>query len=96
MVSAVAGLEIGEPGYREILFKPRPGGTITWAEARLRLSHGEVAIRWELKDKELHLDLIVPPQCRATLSLPPGWQTSTPAGLDPGSHKIIARRTEAL
>jgi len=35
MVSTVAGLEIAEPGYRKILFKPRPGGTITRAEASL-------------------------------------------------------------
>ena len=89
MVSTVAGLEISEPGYRKILFKPRPGGTITWAEAKLRTPQGDAAIRWELKDGKLELDLTVPQGSEAELSLPKGWKGSADA-LKPGTHKITA------
>jgi alpha-L-rhamnosidase len=89
MVSTVAGLEIGAPGYKKILFKPRPGGTITWAEAKLRTPQGDTAIRWELKNGKLVLDLTVPPGSEAELSLTSGWKAEAGA-LKPGTHKITA------
>jgi alpha-L-rhamnosidase len=89
MVSTVAGLEIADPGYRKILFKPRPGGTITWAEAKLRTVHGEAAIRWELKDRKLELTLTVPSGCAAELSLPKGYAWATSA-FAPGTHQVTA------
>jgi alpha-L-rhamnosidase len=92
MISTVAGLEMAEPGYRKILFKPRPGGTITWAEASLLTPFGQTSIRWELKDGTFHLDLVVPPKSEATLSLPGGWKTDT-TYLRPGSHHLVAKRT---
>lgn len=90
MVSTVAGLEIAEPGYKKILFKPRPGGTITWAEAKLKTPLGETAIHWELKDKTLSLTLTVPAGSEAKLSLPEGWKASTTA-FGPGTHKVTAQ-----
>jgi alpha-L-rhamnosidase len=90
MVSTVAGLEIGAPGYKEILFKPRPGGSITWAEARLRTLQGEAGIHWELKGKTLHLKLTVPRGSTATLSLPKGWKSGKTA-FTTGTHKVVAK-----
>jgi alpha-L-rhamnosidase len=90
MVSTVAGLEIGAPGYKKILFKPRPGGTITWAEAKLATPQGETGIRWELKGKTLNLRLTVPAGSQAALSLPKGWKTGTKS-FAPGTHKVVAK-----
>jgi alpha-L-rhamnosidase len=89
MVSTVAGLEIGAPGYKGIRFKPRPGGTITWAEAKLRTPEGEAAIRWELKDGKLALDLTVPQGSEAELSLPEGWKAEE-RSFKAGTYKITA------
>jgi alpha-L-rhamnosidase len=89
MVSTVAGLEAAAPGYKEIRFKPRPGGTLTHAKAHLRTPHGEAAIRWELKDQALHLTLTVPEGTTARLDLPAGW-SSDRADLPPGTHNITA------
>ena len=94
-VSTVAGLEIAEPGYRKILFKPRPGGTITSAEAKLLTPHGEAAIRWELSGRTLKLHLTVPPGSEAILSLPEGWTTASTAFAS-GTHEIMASRMNAL
>ena len=89
MVSTAAGLQFdpAQPGYRHIIFKPRPGGTLTWAEARLESPHGEASIRWELKDGSLALELVVPEESTATLDLPRPWNPPcTPLG--PGTRRL--------
>jgi alpha-L-rhamnosidase len=91
MVSTVAGLEIAEPGYKKILFKPRPGGTLTSASARLLTGHGEASIAWELSEHTLRLALTVPAGSTAELSLPSGWK-SPKTRLGPGTHRLTASR----
>ncbi len=90
MVSTVAGLEIAEPGYRKILFKPRPGGSISQASAKLQTPFGVVSISWELKNNRLHLELEVPPGTSAELSLPGEWRSDQTGPLSQGSHSIEA------
>lgn len=93
MVSTVAGLEIGAPGYRKILFKPRPGGTLTWAEASLKTAQGRISIHWKLKAKDLHISLTIPNGCEAELSLPAGWNLKKTRNLEPGKHDLIAKKS---
>ncbi|MGB8352479.1 MAG: family 78 glycoside hydrolase catalytic domain [Chthoniobacteraceae bacterium] len=89
MYRTVAGLELDteEPGYRHIIFRPRPGGTITWAEASLRTPHGETSIRWELKEGEFHVSFSVPDGCRATFEPPPGYEGKVSSHAA-GSHNV--------
>jgi alpha-L-rhamnosidase len=88
MYGAVAGLELdpAQPGYRHILFRPRPGGTLTWAEASLDTVHGPAAIRWERDGASLKLDLTVPDGAEATLQPPPGYGPDR--NLPPGRHAV--------
>jgi alpha-L-rhamnosidase len=94
MYRSVAGLDLdpAEPGYKKIIFRPRPGGTITWAEASLETAQGRVAIHWDLKDSELHLQVTVPNGSSAKLSLPEGYTAQGPTELGAGNHTIIARK----
>ena len=90
MVRSVAGLDLDpdEPGYCHIIFRPRPGGTLTWAEAKLQTAYGETRIRWEKSDAgDLTLDLVVPPGARATLHPPTGHGESRT--LPVGQHRLI-------
>ena len=75
MYRSVAGLELDpeEPGYRHIIIRPRPGGSLRWAEAKLRTPFGQASIRWELEGSRLLLDFEVPEKCRATLRPPPRY-----------------------
>ena len=93
MVSTVAGLELDpvETGYKKIVFKPRPGGTLTWAKATLETPQGKAGIHWQLKDEELHLELTVPSGSEAILSLADGWKSNSSL-FTPGEHRVIARR----
>jgi alpha-L-rhamnosidase len=91
MVRSVAGLELdpANPGYRHIIFRPRPGGTITWAEAELQTPQGRTRIRWDQTRAGIKLDLTVPRGARATLQPPAGYGRAKP--LAPGRHRIVLK-----
>jgi alpha-L-rhamnosidase len=92
MVRSVAGLELdaAEPGYRHIIFRPRPGGSITWAQADLETLHGRTRIHWALGKVGLKLDLLVPKGARATLQPPSGFGPALKLG--PGRHRMTLKK----
>jgi alpha-L-rhamnosidase len=89
MYKTVAGLELDpeDPGYRHIIFRPRPGGSLTWAEASLQTPHGRASIHWEKSGGALKVEMRVPDGCRATL-LPPGNSTGSQS-FGPGCHPWV-------
>lgn len=89
MYESVAGLapDPAQPGYRHIVFRPRPGGGITWAEASLETAHGRVSIRWDRGPEELRVRLTVPSGTRATFHPPEGYAGET-LTLDPGIQEF--------
>lgn len=68
----VAGIEIdpAEPGYKHVLFQPRPGGGLTWARATLESPYGLVASAWRVSESGFHLNVTVPANARGTVRLP--------------------------
>jgi alpha-L-rhamnosidase len=68
----VAGLDADpdEPGYKHIVFRPQPGGGLTYARATLNTMYGLAASAWELEDGQFRLDVTVPPNTHATVRLP--------------------------
>lgn len=70
MHRTVAGLAPMEPGYRRILFAPRPGGGITSADAALETPNGRAAISWRIDRGELTAELVVPDGADAVVRLP--------------------------
>ena len=89
MYRSVAGLELDveDPGYRHIILRPRPGGSITSAKAELLTPQGPVAISWKLEKQTLVVDALVPDGARATFSPPPGYSQQG-AEWGPGQHSI--------
>jgi alpha-L-rhamnosidase len=85
----VAGLnpDPAEPGYRHTIFRPRPGGSLTWAEASLETIFGLVGIRWELDGETLRTHLTVPSGTRATLISPPEYGEEYRC-VPPGRHSF--------
>lgn len=81
----VAGLAPGSPGYKDILFRPRPGGGLTWATARHESPYGTVAISWELEGAALAVNLTVPTGASARLEL----DGREPVPFGPGTHTWV-------
>ncbi|MFF3967627.1 family 78 glycoside hydrolase catalytic domain [Streptomyces griseorubiginosus] len=76
----VAGLGASEPGYRGIVFRPRPGGGITWAHAAHESPYGRVEIRWDLDESGLTVRATVPTGTTARVDWPDGDVTVLPTG----------------
>lgn len=70
MHQVIGGLAPAAPGWKKIAIAPIPGGDITSAEAKFVSPYGEVSSRWEVADDGFHLEVSVPPNTRATVTLP--------------------------
>jgi hypothetical protein len=70
LYQVVAGIEIGAPGYKQIIFQPHPGGGLTSARATYHSLYGEIASSWQLVDGMFTLTVTVPSNTTATVRLP--------------------------
>lgn len=82
---SVAGLAPLEPGYRSILFRPRPGGGLTHASAAHETPYGRATIDWRLDGGELRVDVAVPTGASAVVDLPDGSRHEVGSG----SHAFV-------
>ena len=78
--TVVAGLCAETPGYRDVVFRPRPGGGLTWAAAAHESPYGRIAIRWEQLPRELQVHTTVPIGVRARIEWPDGAVTAVKSG----------------
>ena len=70
MYRVVAGIEIGTPGYKNILIQPHPDGRLTYAKASYESNYGTISSAWKIKDGNIFLDVIIPANTTATITLP--------------------------
>jgi alpha-L-rhamnosidase len=69
----VAGIDVdpdGGAGYRRVLVRPRPGGSLTHASAFVETHRGRIESAWALDGDELTLRLSLPPNTTARVVLP--------------------------
>jgi alpha-L-rhamnosidase len=84
----LAGLAPAEPGYRRLRIAPRPGGRLTSAAAAHETPYGTAEVAWTLEGEAFSLELTVPPNTDAEVSLPDG---SAPVDVGSGHHPSRAR-----
>jgi alpha-L-rhamnosidase len=72
MYAVVGGIDLDpdEPGYKHILMRPQPGGGLTSARAELKTGFGLIRSAWRLEDEQFAWQISVPPNTRATISIP--------------------------
>lgn len=76
MHQVIGGLAPAAPGWKKISVAPIPGGGITESNARFISPYGEVESRWRIADDGFHLEVSVPPNTRAIVSLPNGGEST--------------------
>ncbi|MGW1770266.1 family 78 glycoside hydrolase catalytic domain [Streptomyces sp. NPDC002104] len=80
----VGGIVPVAPGSRALVFRPRPGGDITWARTRHQTPYGTAALFWEQTDDTMSVQVTVPAGCTGTVELP----GRPPHALGPGEHTL--------
>ncbi|MDC7235113.1 MAG: alpha-L-rhamnosidase C-terminal domain-containing protein, partial [Spirochaetales bacterium] len=87
MYSDLAGINTDEdaPGYKRILFAPKPGGGIDSAEAEILTPYGKASISWEIRNDEFSCTVEVPVNAQAALILP---GDGSQKNLGSGSHSF--------
>jgi len=70
----VGGLAPAAPGYRTLRIAPRPGPGITSASTAHETPYGPAEVAWTLDGTSFTLDVSVPPNTTAEVSLPDGGE----------------------
>ena len=93
MYRTVAGIDLDTeiPGYQKIIFRPRPGGSLTSAQASLETPAGPASISWKLQESDLQVQILVPTNTQARLDPPSGYG-DTPLELQAGQHDLLLTR----
>lgn len=72
MYRVIAGIDTKEdaPGYRQIVIRPNPGGSLTEATGTLQTYYGQVKSSWQLQNGQFVLDVEIPANTTATVYVP--------------------------
>ncbi|HSH78034.1 MAG TPA: family 78 glycoside hydrolase catalytic domain [Herpetosiphonaceae bacterium] len=81
----VGGLAAAAPGYRHLDVHPRPGGGITHARARHCTPYGLAECTWTMETGWIAIEVVVPPNATASVTLPGGEATVHEVGS--GTHR---------
>jgi alpha-L-rhamnosidase len=66
----VAGLDAAEPGYRRVAIHPQPGGGLSGARATYESVHGLITSEWANENGRMRLNVTIPANTRALVTLP--------------------------
>ena len=96
----VAGIapDVDRPGYRHVIFAPKPAHGVEWARASIDTPYGPAAIDWRLEsagDLSVEVELpfgtsglFVPPVTTESVVVVDGETTSAPVALVSGHHTL--------
>lgn len=85
----LAGIQPLAPGYGRIGIAPHIPRKLEWAEARIETVHGLVASSWRKEGERVELDIVIPQNTTAVISLPSsdnGGREEQEVG--PGRHRF--------
>jgi alpha-L-rhamnosidase len=70
MFQSVAGIDMAQPGYQQLLIHPQPAPGLTWVKASYGSIHGRIATQWKTANGKLALVVSIPANTTATIVLP--------------------------
>jgi alpha-L-rhamnosidase len=71
MYQVLGGIDLdpAAPGYKRARIAPRPGGGVTSARAEIVTLYGPLSASWSIDEGGFHLDVVVPPNTSAEVTL---------------------------
>ena len=94
MYAKIAGIDYDEeqPGYKNIVFAPVIGGTLTHASAWHETPYGNVSSFWTRQNDMLEWRITIPANATGTLVFP----TSKTDGISVNGNKVAARELKKV
>lgn len=80
LFSHCAGIRPLKPGFEEVLIKPFPGGSLTFARAEYESCKGTIVSEWKCNDDVFILQVKIPDGVHARIELPDGTHTELSGG----------------
>jgi alpha-L-rhamnosidase len=71
LYSRVAGISVDSknPGYKNIIFSPNPGGGLTYAIASLETMYGPTCAKWQVQGDQIIYEIDIPANCSGEVIL---------------------------
>jgi len=68
----LAGIQpdIRQPGFKHIIIRPQPAGDLRWVRAEHLTPYGAVKVVWRIRKKQFVLEVTVPANTTALVTLP--------------------------
>jgi alpha-L-rhamnosidase len=70
MYRVSAGIEIGKPGYKQIIIQPHPTKRLEYSKASFESSYGTIRSGWERKNSKILVTVSIPVNTTAVIKLP--------------------------
>jgi len=70
MVENIGGIRNAAPAYRQITIAPEPDEKLTFARTHFTSIRGEISCEWKKADAKLLVNVVIPANTTATVSLP--------------------------
>lgn len=83
----VGGVRPKEAGWKVVEVRPVPAGDITSAETRFVSGFGEVKVSWQVEGDEFKMEVVVPPNAKAEVTVPGGETEEVGSGRHEFSKK---------
>ena len=68
--SGLLGISADAPGFGRIVIKPQPVGDLAWAKGHYDSMYGRIQCSWKHDGDKLTLEITIPPNTTATVSVP--------------------------
>ncbi|MDX2021177.1 MAG: family 78 glycoside hydrolase catalytic domain [Deltaproteobacteria bacterium] len=92
LYDTVAGISPLEPGYRLVQIAPQPGGGLTRATGAVETPYGLVKSEWRCDQGKFQLQITIPPNARAKVTLPSSSSSTATASktqdVGSGQHRF--------
>jgi len=72
LFGTVAGIDTDGPGYKRIIIRPMPGGSLDYAKASYKSIYGKIVSDWRIKGSTFTLNVTIPANTTATIYVPAG------------------------
>jgi alpha-L-rhamnosidase len=64
------GMDEGNPGFKQIVIRPQPGGGLTWAKGSYESAYGPIKTHWVVNENRFTLSVTIPANSTATVYVP--------------------------